>query len=213
MANANATIHNNDHPVAGGNFIPYAAPFGSFNTREEGTRTGAAHPRETQNPHHPGRGQTYQRVNDAVGSAMHNAVGAAKHADLTAEAQTPRQHIPYSWWRTFLPVNRFDAVDNNHQRIYRDTPALKTDHHFAALEALGPQIAAPTRKDLVDQAEVHHKIVANARPLLLYKRTNTLDTPAAGAGAKRCAYGKIRDQATNSWRCIKNPNHHSDFNM
>lgn len=193
------------------NWVAHAYAGPQVRTQEEGANTGAANPRTHRDPINPGPGQSKQRLDP------HAPVPAA---ELQGHRLRPQLKIPFSWWHTFLP-NRFDkvvmginpATGNPVVVGHNDYGLNKTTQHYPALDAMGDNIRAPTSSRITTAGGHHHAITANARPLLMYKRTNTLDTPANGPGAKRCAYGKIRDEETNSWRCIKNPNHHTESNM
>lgn len=124
-------------------------------------------------------------------------------AQIAQELASPTNKIPDIWWRTFLPPAAYRRLDANGHQINHGA-GHKVGAHLPQLEA--QNLPAPTKELIVDAHGVAHDIVANARPLLLYQRKHTIDTDGAD---KHCAYGKIRDESTNSWRCIKNPNHHN----
>lgn len=180
----------------------YAGP--QVHTQEEGTNTGVANPTTHMDPLHPGRGRTKQRL---------DVNAPVPPGELAGHRVAPHLKIPFSWWHTFLPprFNKITHVGGLIVPLHRGQN--KTDIEYPLLDALGDNIPAPTSSRITGPGGQHHAIIANARPLLMYKRKNTLDTPANGPLAKHCAYGKVRDEETNSWRCIKNPNHHDDANM
>ena len=193
-------------------FTPYIAPHGSVHTEAEGRNTLAfLHPQERRvirEAAHAGtyEGYTFQRLGPGTPHVP--------AAELANSRNHPNFKIPMEWWSTFLP-NTFNRRDAAGHAIPHGLDAAghrqNEGPHMAALEAFGPNITAPTKSRIVDHADPnpatrHHPIVANARPQLLYPRINTEDRPA---NEKHCAYGKIRDPETNSWRCIRNPNHHT----
>lgn len=147
---------------------------------------------------------TFQRISPEILLPLIGAAAAQEHF------RKPNIRIPMSWWRSFLPKRAIDRTKLNpetgeYETIDHSTPESKRGRHLRELERL--DIPAKTKNYVIDQEGRRSNIVANARPLILYKRTNTLDRPAR---EKRCSYGKIRDPTTNSWRCIKNPNHKKD---
>jgi hypothetical protein len=157
----------------------------------EGKNTGVlTNPRETPDPINPGRHYTKQRI--------------------STTQLTPDHRIPNSWWNTFTN-HEFDKVLPNAAGVFniaRNAGQNKTGH-IINLPA-HPFIPAPTKSDVIRNG-VAHQIIKNARPVLMYQRTNVLDAPGhvgPPTHVKNCAYGKVRDPNTNSWRCVKNPNHH-----
>lgn len=195
-------------------YAPYAAPAGTIHTEPEGRNTRAfVHPQEQRvirDPAHAGtyEGYTFQRLPPNT--------PYVPAAELAASRTNPNFRIPMAWWSTFLPRQRFDRLDAAGNRIPHGLDAAGNRQnqgpHMPAIENLGPTIQAPTKRIIIDHNDPNpvtraHTVTANARPQLLYPRVNTEDRPA---NEKHCAYGKIRDPETNSWRCIRNPNHHVD---
>lgn len=189
-------------------WTPYANAANSIETEAEGRNTkNIVHPRETRPIRTPADrvyyGYTFQRL---PANTPH-----VPAAELANSRDNPNFRIPMMWWDTFLPPDTMRRTDANGNRIEHGLDANQqrqnSGPHMPQLEQLGLHIRAPTKRKIVDAQGNSHRIVANARPQLLYPRTNTADRPAA---EKHCAYGKIRDPETNSWRCIRNPNHHAD---
>lgn len=200
-------------------FTPYVAPHGSIHTETEGRNTIAfLQPQEQRVIREPGHtnraggltqhydGYTFQRLGPGTPHVP--------AAELARSRNNPDFKIPMAWWSTFLPNNTFKRLTPAGVRINHGLNAAGVKQnqgpHMPQIEALGPNIQAPTKKRIVDAAGGHHPVIANARPQLLYPSVNTEDRPA---NEKHCAYGKIRDPETNSWRCVRNPNHHTtNFN-
>jgi hypothetical protein len=183
--------------LAPANFVDYVAPAGSIRSAVEGRNTDVANPREERvvrnKPSY--RGQTFQRVPQL----MH-----VPAAEMQFNRMDPEVRIPMNWWATFLPNQVTDRILPNGNRIDH-SPGNKTGPHLPQLER--EQIVAPTFTRVIDHQGHERQVTANAKPQLLYPKTNTLDRPA---NEKHCAYGKIRDPSTNSWRCVRNPNHHRE---
>jgi hypothetical protein len=150
----------------------------------------------------PAKTPTFQRAEPGDISELVSAAAALAHIEKSSIK------IPMTWWKTFLPSKvykrtRLNPETQEYEAINFRDPANKRGRHYPQLERL--DLPAKTKNYVLDRQGRRHNIIANARPLLLYTRTNTLDRPKA---EKKCAYGKIRDKTTNSWRCIKNPDHH-----
>jgi hypothetical protein len=182
------------------NFVEYAVPAGSIRSVVEGRNRDAANPREERDVRNKAsyRGYTFQRVPD---DARTQHIPAA---ELAFNRLDPEVRIPMRWWATFLPNAVTDRRLPNGQRINHD-PGNKTGPHLVQLER--EHITAPTFTRITDSSGQERQVTANAKPQLLYPRINTLDRPA---NEKHCSYAKVRDPSTNSWRCVRNPNHHKD---
>lgn len=167
-------------------------------SEQEGRNTGPDHPRE-QRPVKSRQGVPY------YGYTLQRIKG---DADIDPQQRDemreyPKLKIANEWWfNELLPQGVFNKEDDNGVNLHRGIH--KTGPHLPDLERA--TVVAPTKQMAVGRDGVARRILANARPLYLYEKKNTLDRPA---DEKKCAYGKIRDPTTNSWRCIKNPNHHA----
>jgi hypothetical protein len=200
-------------------FTAYNAPAGSIHTEPEGRNTRAfVHPQEQRVIREPGHtnhmGAPSQNYDGYTFQRLPPGTPHVPAAELAQSRNNPNFRIPMTWWQTFLPRQRFARINAAGNPIPHGLNAAGNRQnegpHMAALEALGPTIQAPTKRKIVDHTDPNpatrdHPVTANARPQLLYPRTNTEDRPA---NEKHCAYGKIRDPETNSWRCVRNPNHH-----
>ena len=178
-------------------YTEYAAPAGSIRTQIEGrNQDPILQVREERVIRNKPRydHETFQRVPQL----MH-----VPAAELANNRMNPDVRIPMAWWNTFLPPQVRHRFANG-ARIDH-SPGNKTGPHLPQLER--EHITAPTYTRVQDQHGHARQITANARPQLLYPKINTADRPA---NEKHCSYGKIRDPSTNSWRCIRNPNHHAD---
>jgi hypothetical protein len=162
-------------------------------TTVEGRNQSAGKKEERQKREGSGRGRTLQRL------SLNSDVNPEQ---LTRLLNGPNHKIPFDFWfNHLLPAEGFTKYDDNGNHL--DRQIHKPGPHMPELEAL--TVDAPTKKRVLGRDGTARMVVANARPLYLYERKNTLDRPA---DEKECTYGKIRDPTTNSWRCIKNPNHH-----
>jgi hypothetical protein len=209
---ARAVQHDSTVRISAAALANYPIAAGAIRTHPEGRNTHPiTHPtehidvREAAGAGNDYQGYTFQRL--GAGTPHVPA------AELTGAREFPNHKIPFSWWSTFLPPALFRNVTAAGNRVDHsvnwagDQRKRNRGPEIPALAAL--DIPAPTKSKVVDHADPNpatrnHPIVANARPQILYPRTNTIDRD----DAKDCAYGKIRDPSTNSWRCVRNPNHH-----
>lgn len=186
--------------AAPANFVQHQPPPNSLRTEFEGrNQHPILQPREERViRQHPGKlydGRTFQRL-----PVLPNVPAA----EMAAHREDPDVRIPMGWWRTFLPnqiTDRFTAAGAHIDH----SPGNKHGPHYAQLEH--DIITAPSYTRVRDGHGGHREVTVNAKPQLLYPKTNTMDRPA---NEKHCSYGKVRDPSTNSWRCLRNPNHHAE---